>query len=668
MIDFGRAICGDAAAAGAREWLVTNGIGGYAAGTISGALTRCYHGLLVAALEPPLGRTLMLVQLDATASYAGASFRLATHHRLGAATAPAGHLLLERFRLEGTTPVWTYALADARLELRIWMRPGHNTTYLRYSLLHAQEPLTLQLAALVDYRDHHGNTRAGPLACTVEPAPRGLCISVVPAAAPLFLTSDRASAVPALAWETGYILAVERERGLPHIEDHVRAARLAATLAPGEHLLVAASAVPGAPLDAEAMWAERAGYERALLDRLGPDADPAVARLALAADQFIVDRAGGKTVLAGYHWFSDWGRDTMIALPGLTLPTGRPEVAASVLRTFVRYVDQGMLPNRFPDAGEQPEYNTADATLWLFEALRAYHAATGDDALLRELFPALREIIAWHERGTRYGIGVDPADGLLRCGEGDSQLTWMDVRVQGWVVTPRHGKPVEINALWHNALRVMAGFARRLGEPDAAYGAAADRAAAGFARFWSDALGHCYDVIDTPHGDDPTLRPNQIIAAALPHSPLDAARRRAVVDVCVRHLLTSHGLRSLDPRHPDYHGRYAGDVLARDGAYHQGTVWAWLIGPFALAHLRAYSDRAATRALLTPLLLHLADAGLGTVSEIFDGASPHAPRGCVAQAWSVAALLQALDALGSEVPAGGAGGPPSDGTMGSAPA
>lgn len=650
MNDFGRAICGDAAAADAREWLVTNGIGGYAAGTISGALTRCYHGLLVAALTPPLGRTLMLVQLDATAGYAGASFRLATHRRLDAAPAPAGHLLLERFHLEGTTPVWTYALADARLELRLWMRPGHNTTYLRYRLLHAQAPLTLQLAALVNHRDHHGNTRAGPLACTVEPVPHGLRISVTPGAAPLFLTSDRAHAVPALAWETGYVLAVERERGLPHLEDHVRAARLTATLVPGEQLLVAASATPGAPLAAEAMWAERAGYERALLARLGPGADPAVAQLALAADQFIVDRAGGKTVLAGYHWFSDWGRDTMIALPGLTLPTGRPEVAASVLRTFVRYVDQGMLPNRFPDAGEQPEYNTADATLWLFEALRAYHVATGDDTLLRELFPALREIIAWHERGTRYGIGVDPADGLLRCGEGDSQLTWMDVRVQGWVVTPRHGKPVEINALWYNALRAMAGFARRLGEPDAAYAATADRAAAGFARFWSDALGHCYDVIDTPHGDDPTLRPNQVIAAALPHSPLDAARRRAVVDVCARHLLTSHGLRSLDPRHPDYRGRYVGDVLARDGAYHQGTVWAWLIGPFALAHLRAYGDRAATRALLTPLLLHLGDAGLGTVSEIFDGDPPHAPRGCVAQAWSVAALLQTLDALGRAAP------------------
>ena len=348
------------------------------------------------------------------------------------------------------------------------------------------------------------------------------------------------------------------------------------------------------------------------------------------------------TVLAGYHWFSDWGRDTMIALPGLTLPTGRPEVAAAVLRTFGRYVSQGMLPNRFPDVGEAPEYNTADATLWFFEAIRAYTDHTGDLSLARELFPVLADIIAWHERGTRYSIGVDPSDGLLRAGTGASQLTWMDVRVEGWVVTPRHGKPVEINALWHNALWVMAALAHRLGEPDEAYLAAAARVATSFGRFWNAELGHCYDVLDTPQGDDPSLRPNQLIAAALPHSPLTAGQRQAVVEVCARRLLTSHGLRSLDPDHPDYQGRYLGPVLARDGVYHQGTVWAWLIGPFVQAHLAVYGDPEAARAFLGPLLRHLEDTGLGTLSEIFDGDPPHAPRGCVAQAWSVAEVLRCL--------------------------
>jgi predicted glycogen debranching enzyme len=650
MIEFGRAICGDYAAASAREWLSTNGIGGYAAGTISGALTRCYHGLLVAALDPPLGRTLMLVKLDAVADYGGRRYELATDCRAGGAVAPAGHLLLESFRLEGTTPVWTYALADALLELRVWMRPGHNTTYARYTLLRGSEPVGLELTALADHRDHHGNTRAGQMTWRAEAVDSGLKLVASEGAAPLYLTGDRAAAAPALGWHRGYVLAIEHERGLKAVEDHARVARLAATVAPGESLLVAASAESGAPLDAAAMWAERSAYEGELLARLDWSDDPAVHRLALAADQFVVRRTlapstHGHSVLAGYHWFSDWGRDTMIALPGLTLPTGRPEVAASVLRTFARFVDRGMLPNRFPDEGEEPEYNTADATLWYFEAIRAYHASTGDDELVRELFPALREIVAWHERGTRYGIGVDPADGLLRCGEQDSQLTWMDVRVDGWVVTPRHGKPVEINALWHNALRVMADLARLLGEPAEAYEQAAGRVAASFGRFWSDELGHCYDVLDTPRGDDPTLRPNQVIAAALHHSPLAPEGRRAVVDVCARRLLTSHGLRSLDPAHPDYQGRYRGDVLARDGAYHQGTVWGWLIGPFVSAHYAAYGDRAAALALLAPLLRHLRDTGLGTISEIFDGDPPHAPRGCVAQAWSVAEVLRCLHAL-----------------------
>lgn len=658
MIEFGRAICGDYAAASGREWLVTNGIGGYAAGTIGGALTRCYHGLLVAALAPPLGRTLMLVKLDAVAEYAGRRYELATACRAGGVVAPAGHLLLESFRLEGTTPVWTYALADALLELRIWMRPGHNTTCVRYTLLRGSAPLRLELTALADHRDHHGNTRAGQMTWRVEPIAAGLRLVAAAGAAALYLTSDRALATPAFGWSRDYFLAVERERGLKELEDHARVARLAATLAPGEQLLVVASAEPRAPLDAAALWAERSAYEGELLARVDWSDDPNVHRLALAADQFIVSRthaphaphaptppSTGHTVLAGYHWFSDWGRDTMIALPGLTLPTGRPEVAASVLRTFARFVDRGMLPNRFPDEGEEPEYNTADATLWYFEAIRAYHAATGDDELVRELFPVLREIVGWHERGTRYGIGVDPADGLLRCGEQDSQLTWMDVRVEGWVVTPRHGKPVEINALWHNALRVMADLARCLGEPADAYEQAAEGVAASYARFWSDELGYCFDVLDTPHGDDSSLRPNQVIAAALHHSPLSPERRRAVVDVCARRLLTSHGLRSLDPAHADYHGRYRGDVLARDGAYHQGTVWGWLIGPFVSAHYAVYRDRDAALALLAPLLRHLHDTGLGTLSEVFDGDPPHAPRGCVAQAWSVAEVLRCLYAL-----------------------
>jgi predicted glycogen debranching enzyme len=376
------------------------------------------------------------------------------------------------------------------------------------------------------------------------------------------------------------------------------------------------------------------------------DAPQAIEQLVLAADQFVVRRSlpgdvEGRSIIAGYPWFGDWGRDTMISLPGLTLVTGRPEVGARILRTFAHYVDQGMLPNRFPDEGQVPEYNTVDATLWYFEAIRAYLAATGDEALVNDLYPVLCGIVEWHRRGTRYGIRLDPEDGLLYAGQEGVQLTWMDAKVDGWVVTPRRGKPVEINALWYNALRIMAGFARCLGRQSLLYEELADRAAEGFGRFWNAGRGYCYDVIDGPDGNDPALRPNQLLAVSLEHSPLAAAQQRAVVDACTRQLLTSHGLRSLAPDDAAYIGHYGGDRRQRDGAYHQGTVWGWLIGPFVQAHLRVYGDREQARSFLRPLLQQLSGHGVGSLSEIFDGDAPFWPRGCVGQAWTVAEVLYA---------------------------
>jgi predicted glycogen debranching enzyme len=372
---------------------------------------------------------------------------------------------------------------------------------------------------------------------------------------------------------------------------------------------------------------------------------PAIAQLVLAAGQFIVRRClpaepEGRSVIAGYPWFSDWGRDTMIGLPGLALATGRHTLAARILRTFAHYLDRGMLPNRFPDGGQAPEYNTVDATLWYFEAIRVYYEATKDDALIRDLYPALREIVEWHLRGTRFQIHMDPADGLLYSGEEGVQLTWMDAKVGDWVVTPRHGKVVEINALWHNALRIMADFSSLLCEPPEPYETLAEQARAGFSRFWNKEAGYCYDVIDGPSGDDPAPRPNQLFAVSLFHSPLSEVQQRAVVDACARHLLTSHGLRGLAPEHPAYIGHYGGDRHTRDSAYHRGTVWGWLIGPFVSAHLRVFRDPATARSFLQPLLQQLASHGLGSLSEVFDGDPPHAPRGCIAQAWTVAEVLR----------------------------
>lgn len=695
MLDYGRDLCGDVAVAGQREWLVTNGLGGYAMGTAAGLLSRSYHGLLIAAMappgqsgRPPAARTLLLAKLDETADYDGRRYQLFTDQRADEPNAadpwitPKGYRCLERFHLEGTTPVWSYALADARLEKRVWMEPGANTTYIQYRLTQASRPLALHLAALVTYRDHHGNVaHSGTFPFQVEPVQHGLRLAALNAP-PFYLLSEhvqglsravteeprddhslfsiRCSISAPPAWQPGYHLAVEHYRGQKDLESYCHAADLAVTLHAGESVTFVASTEAAPDLDGDAAYARRQECEQALLAQArpglrleaaagGPDwLTGAIEHLALAADQFIVarqqpDGALGRSIIAGYPWFGDWGRDTMISLPGLTLVTGRADVARQILLTFARFVDQGMLPNRFPDAGEEPEYNTIDATLWYFEAIRAYHAATDDDQVLAELYPVLQEIVDWHRRGTRYNIHLDERDGLLYGGSPEVQLTWMDAKLDDWVVTPRIGKPVEINALWYNALRSLAGFARRLGLDDdaAGYDALADQTAAGLrSRFWSDELGYCYDVLDGPDGDDPALRPNQLFAVSLHHSPLSAEQARAVVDVCARRLLTSHGLRSLAPDHPEYIGHYGGDRHSRDAAYHQGTTWGWLLGPFVSAHYRVRRDPAAARAFLLPMLQHLNSHCIGSLSEIFDGDPPFTPRGCIAQAWTVAEVLR----------------------------
>ena len=652
MFDFGREVCGDLSVVTKREWLVTNGIGGYASGTIANTLTRRYHGLLMAALKPPLGRTLLLAKLDETAEYdgvypdSGRLYPLYTNRWEDGTFEGNGHHFLNRFHLEGTTPVWTYAVANALLEKRIWMQPGANTTYVQYRLTRATGPLGLTIKALANYRDYHSTTIVNDWFPTIEDVAKGLRITMFDGARPFYLFSDRAALTPQFDWYEDFFLSVEDFRGQRDVsEDHLYLAQLQVTLRPGESFAIIASTEPSPTLDSEAAYATRRAYEGALLERAGGDLPAPLQQLVLAADQFVVSRPtaadpNGKSIIAGYHWFSDWGRDTMIALPGLTLATGRPEIAASILRTYAQFVDQGMLPNRFPDAGETPEYNTVDATLWFFEAVRAYLDATGDMVLLRELFPILADIVAWHIKGTRYAIRMDAADGLIHAGEAGVQLTWMDAKVDDWVVTPRIGKPVEINALWYNALRSMEEFAAALGEDPTRYSELADQARTGFDRFWNAPLGYCYDVLDSSGGPDGSLRPNQLLAVALPHSPLAAEQQRSVVDACARHLLTAYGLRSLSPDDKAYIGRYGGDRRKRDGAYHQGTVWGWLIGPFVAAHLRVYGDKAAARGYLTPLLQSLVDHGVGSLSEIFEGDAPFAPRGCIAQAWSVGEVLR----------------------------
>jgi predicted glycogen debranching enzyme len=655
-VQFGREICGNFSVAAQREWLVTNGIGGYACGSVAGVLNRHYHGLLVAALKPPLARTLLLAKVDEQIGYGGQTWELACDRWADGTIQPQGYRFIEQFRLEGTVPVWTFACGDALLEKRIWMAQGENTTYLQYRLVRASQPFFLSLKAFVNYRDHHGNTQASNWQMQIHPHPSGVEVQAFEGAGPIYLLANPAQISLAHAWYRGYTLATEQYRGIYPHDDHLHGATFQAELRVGQSFTLVASTSASPNLDGGVALAQQHDHEQRLLNswRSATGAPPALPQwldqLVLAADQFVVDRATehipGKTVIAGYPWFGDWGRDTMIALPGLTVATGRPDIARPILRTFARYLSQGMLPNLFPEMGETPEYNTVDAILWYFEAIRQYYNATQDNGLLTEIFPALVEVIHWHQRGTRYQIHLDD-DGLIYAGEPGLQLTWMDAKVEDWVMTPRIGKPVEINALWYNALRCMVQFAQCLNQPVDLYQHLAERTCTGFQRFWHPHIGYCYDVLDGPEGHDAALRPNQLFAVALPASSrpgealLAPGQQKAIVEIVAQQLLTSYGVRSLAPSHPDYQGQYGGDPVQRDSAYHQGTVWGWLIGPFVQAHLKVYGNSELAQSFLAPMAHHLSGGCVGTLSEIFDGDAPHLPRGAFAQAWTVAEVLRA---------------------------
>lgn len=647
---FGREICGDLQSGLRREWLVTNGLGGYASATVPGVLTRSYHGLLVAALEPPVARTVLVAGSVDWVTYGGSLYPLSTHEFGEGTMSPDGYRHLESFRLEGALPVWTFAIADAVVERRIWMVDGANTTIVTYRLLRGSGPIDVEVTPLITYRGFHALASGQGWSLGGDPHESGAKIRAYDGATPFWLHSDVAEFRSSGIWWWGFRHRAEAERGLAAHGDLFAPGSFVARLEPGETVALRYSTEQEGNLDATTSFAAAQERQRSLLTRAAAlEADPVVQQLVLAADQFLVSRPraddpAGRSVIAGYHWFNDWGRDTMIGLPGLTLSIGRTEEAASILRTFARYLADGLLPNNFPDrTGVIPGYNTADATLWYVLAVHAYEDATGDSMLATDLLPALRQIIERHLDGTRYGIGVDPADGLLRAGEPGVQLTWMDAKVGDWVVTPRIGKPVEINALWYNALRIVARILAARG--DAATGerfdALADRTQDSFrARFRRPDSDHLADVVDGPDGDDWTMRPNQVFALSLPHPLLEGEEARVVLAAVGRSLLTSYGLRSLTPIDPAYTGGYGGDQLRRDGAYHMGPVWSWLLGPYAEAGYRLTGDRDAAMAILRSIGDHLRDAGLGSVSEIFEGDAPHVPKGCVAQAWGVAETLR----------------------------
>ena len=656
----------------AREWLVTNGLGGYSSATVAGVITRRYHGLLVSALPNPLGRMVMLNHLvervvlpDGTTAFLGGEEYAGGHLE----AAGAQHLV--EFRLDAGIPIWRYVIragdgSAVTLERRVLMPHRLNSVYITYTLLHGADETRLELRPALHFRGYEDPVTT-PADQHYQLASRGGHFAV---------TSDRTD-LPALrirlhGSDVGCRLEPTRINELLYRVEEARGYEYRGLLwSPGAFDLtlrrdapvsfVASTESPEvlAALDPDEAYRAELERRRRLIE-LSPIAvgDVTAAELVLAADQFLITPAGRlrdrvraqavgdevRTVIAGYHWFTDWGRDTMISLEGLTLTTGRWREAGFIVRTFAQYVKDGLIPNMFPDGSNDGLYHTADATLWFFHALDRYLQVTGDRTTLRQLLPTMLDVAQHHLRGTHYGIRVDPADGLLTQGAEGYQLTWMDAKMGDWVVTPRRGKAVELNALWHNALCLLARWTREEHEPgaDAPWIAEAARVRASFnARFWHEQGGYLYDVVDGPAGDSAEFRPNQLLAVSLPCPVLDESRWASLVEAVEQRLVTPMGLRSLAPGSPDYRPQYSGDLRSRDGAYHQGTVWGWLIGPWIDAWLKVHpNDRAGARRWLHGLVGHLDDFGVGSVAEVFDAEAPFTARGCVAQAWSVAELLR----------------------------
>ncbi len=643
MIEFTQEICRNLANASQREWLETNGLGGFASSTIAGLNTRRYHGLLIAATKPPVGRLLLLSKLEETLVIDGKRFDLSVNQYPGAIH-PRGEQYLKSFRLD-PFPIFTYEVAGVEIEKSVFMPHGENATVMQYKANKTgRNNVRLELRPLIAFRDYHSTTHENTaLNAQVEFNDASATVQPYADLPKLHFAHNACEVASTGYWYRNFEYAEEQARGLDFREDLFNPLELKFELNARSRAVIIAATEPH---DVTAVAAlQRKELKRRKMVLAAADAQNEFSQqLVTAADQFIVARGAQKTVIAGYHWFSDWGRDTMIALPGLTLATGRADIARSILLEFAQHIDRGMLPNRFPDAGEEPEYNTVDATLWFFEAIRAWAEHTNDYEFVRtNFYMALNDILDWHIRGTRYGIRVDD-DGLLRAGEPGVQLTWMDAKVGDWVVTPRTGKPVEIQALWYNALCVMSDFAKQFGEAERArqYDEMAARAHTSFhQQFWNDAADCLYDVVNGDERDG-AIRPNQIFALSLPHALLTGEKAARVLAVVERELLTPVGLRSLAPCDPHYLAHYSGGILERDGAYHQGTVWAWLMGPFITAHLKIHKDRKRATQLLTGFRAHVQEAGLGQVAEIFDAEPPHTARGCIAQAWSVAELLRVI--------------------------
>ncbi len=625
------------------EWLETNGLGGYASSSVAGANTRKYHGLLVASTNPPVGRMTVVSKLDETVVTEGNRYELSSN-QYPDAVHPQGHKFIKTFQRD-IFPVFHYQAGAVELKKTIAAVHGENTTLILYEVTNASEKFTLEFLPLYACRDFHGLSHANESIGQHYLFENGVLRTMNYQGCPEFFISVPGSAFTEHKdWYYNLEYSAEQYRGLNFREDLYTHGKFTVGLAKGDKLGVVISTEDAAGRDAFKLFAKEKKRREGIVKNYSSHNQ--VNRLALAADQFIVKRGEFNTIIAGYPWFADWGRDTMISLPGLCLATGRFSDAKKILQAFAARISDGMLPNRFPDYGETPEYNTVDASLWFFQAIYKYYTLSKDSAFIKSLLPILKDSIEWHYKGTRYNIKVDASDELLCAGQEGVQLTWMDAKVGDWVVTPRRGKAVEINALWYNALKVLAYLLEEVGENTAGeiYNGRAAKVFTSFTTlFWNEKLCYLYDYIDGEIKND-DLRPNQLYAISLSFPLLAKEKAKLVLKAATDFLLTPKGLRSLSPLHKDYRPVYCGDVWSRDAAYHQGTAWSFLLGAYidTLVYVEGDAGKIKTKALLEEFFNHLDEAGVGTVSEIFDGEKPNTPRGCIAQAWGVAEVLRVI--------------------------
>ncbi len=629
------------------EWIETNGLGGYSSSTIVCANTRRYHGLLVAALKPPVERVVLLSKMDETVIVNNTRNELGVNEYQGGNIDPQGNHYFQEFH-KTLFPEFTYQINFIRLKKIIASIQGENTVLIIYQVLAADQPFTLELKPMMAPRDFHGLKPEHSFEhLSTYFQNQILEIKTRDAYPNLYISVPRSTYTVSPDWYHNFEYREDLERGQDAHEDLYTPGTLQVELSEGMSLGVIISTENPEDRNALALF-EKEKQRRQRILQEEPSHDPFISHLRLAADQFLVKREEGKSILAGYHWFSDWGRDTMISLPGLCLATEQFETARNILKKYAAHISEGMLPNRFSDYGEAPAYNNADATLWFFVACYQYLQATNDwEFVTGEILPIFKEILWWHDHGTRYQIHT-ANDGLLYAGEEGVQISWMDAKAGEWVVTPRIGKAVEINALWYNAWKIygiLQGGSGNEEEVHRAFNRAHIIRTAFLKAFWNAEKGCLYDYIAGEY-KDPAVRPNQLFAISLPFMLLDMTQAKSVLCTVEQKLYTRVGLRSLSPDEADYQPFYTGDQFSRDGAYHQGVVWSWLLGPFvdALIKVKGNAGRKQALTVIENIKPHLSEAGIGSISEIFEAEPPFRPKGCIAQAWGVAELLRVIHA------------------------